>query len=174
MTREMLQVQGNVLHSDEPTPEEKLEQLERVLHSRVLQGSESLMALLRYLVRETVADPDIQIKESTIAVEVFGCGSDFDSRTNSVVRVQTKRLRTKLQEYYENEGASDRVLIELPKGHYKVAFSFIPKKDESISTQEAQAESGSLTNSSSPEAVYQRSHRKDYVWKNTLVVAVVV
>jgi hypothetical protein len=174
MTREMLQVQDNVSQPDEPTPEEKLEQLERVLHSRVLQGSESLMALLRYLVREAVADPNIQVKESTIAAEVFGCGSDFDSRTNSVVRVQTKRLRTKLQEYYENEGASDRVFIDLPKGHYKVAFSFVPKKDESSLAQDTQAEPGSPTDSSSPEITYQHSHRKDYLRKNTLVLAVVI
>jgi hypothetical protein len=174
MTREMLQVKDTVLHADEPTPEEKLEQLERILHSRLLQGSESLMALLRYLVREAVADPDVQIKESVIAVEVFGCGADFDSRTNSVVRVQTKRLRTKLQEYYQNEGATDRVSIDLPKGHYKVAFSFIPKKDGSTPAQVTQADAVSHPDSSSPEVANQRSTQKDYNWKNTLVLTVVV
>jgi hypothetical protein len=174
MTREMLQVQDNMLHPGEPTPEEKLEQLERVIHSRVLQGSESLMALLRFLVRETVADPDVQIKESTIACEVFGCGRDFDSRTNSVVRVQTKRLRTKLQEYYESEGASDRVFIELPRGHYKVAFSYIPQKDETSFAQDAQAEAGSPQGLSPTEIASQHQHRKADIWKIILIPSVLI
>jgi hypothetical protein len=164
MTREMLQVQDDTLRPGEPTPEEKLEQLERVLHSRVLQGSESLMALLRYLVREATANPDILIREATIAQEVFGYSSDFDSRTNSVVRVQTKRLRTKLQEYYESEGAPDRVLIDLPKGHYRVAFSYAPQKDVAPLARDAQAEAISAPGSSSHETASQHTHRKFDIW----------
>jgi len=162
-----------MLHPDEPTPEEKLEQLEKIIHSRVLQGSESLMALLRFLVRETVADPDIQIRESTIAQEVFGCGSDFDSRTNSVVRVQTKRLRTKLQEYYENEGVSDKVFIDLPKGHYKVAFSYIQQKDETSFAQDAQSENSSPPGSPSQETASQH-HPKADIWKTVLISSVII
>lgn len=174
MTTEMLQVRDNQLHPAAPTPEEKLEQLERILHSRVLQGSESLVALLRYLVREEVADPDIQIRESEIAQKVFGCGSDFDSRTNSVVRVQTKRLRTKLQEYYETEGASDRVFIDLPKGHYKVAFSYVQQKDETSFTQDAQAEAGATPDSSPSEAASQTPARKADIWKLISIPVVVI
>jgi hypothetical protein len=131
------------------------------------------MSLLRFLVRETVADPDIQIRESTIALEVFGCKSDFDSRTNSVVRVQTKRLRTKLQEYYESEGVSDKVLIDLPKGHYKVAFSYVQQKDETSFIQDGQAETGSPPGSASPEIASQQ-HRKADVWKITLISSVII
>lgn len=174
MTREMLQVRNNIPHPDEPTDEEKLEQLDRLLHSRVLQGSESLVALLGYLVREAVADPGIQIKESTIALEVFGCGSHFDSRTNSVVRVQAKRLRAKLQEYYETEGRSDRVFIDLPKGHYKVAFSYAPQKDEATFAKNAQAETYSLPASSPPETASQLAYPKADIWKNVLSVVVVI
>jgi hypothetical protein len=173
MSREMLQVQANMLHPAEPTPDEKLEQLERVLHSQVLQGSESLMALLRYLVGEGVADRDNQIRESTIALEVFGRGNDFDPRTDSVVRVQAKRLRAKLQEYYETEGKSDRVSIDLPKGHYKVAFSYIPQKDEATLVQDAQAEAGS-PDASSSEIASQHNHPKADIWKNILIVTVIV
>jgi hypothetical protein len=174
MTTEMLQVQDNQLHPVGPTPEEKLEQLERILHSRVLQGSESLVALLRYLVREEVADPGVQIRESTIAQEVFGCGSHFDSRTNSVVRVQTKRLRTKLQEYYETEGVSDRVFIDLPKGHYKVAFSYAPQKDETSFTQDAQAEAGAPPDPALSDVASTPPARKADVWKNVLILAIII
>jgi hypothetical protein len=174
MTTEMMQIQDGMLHPVEPTPEEKLEQLEKILHSRVLHGSESLVALLRYLVREEVGDPSVQIKESTIALEVFGCGSDFDSRTNSVVRVQTKRLRTKLQEYYETEGMSDRIFIDLPKGHYKVAFSYIPQKDETAFPRDAQVDAGSQTGPSSSEAPSQTPARTGDLWKYILIAAVII
>ncbi|HYG11696.1 MAG TPA: hypothetical protein VD835_17245 [Pyrinomonadaceae bacterium] len=102
--------------------EQKLEQLEKVLHSRTLQNSESLKAFLRFVVEKTIADRDALLKEYTIATEVFGRNSDYDPRIDSVVRVQAGRLRTKLQEYYTTEGKSDRIIIDLPKGHYHPVF----------------------------------------------------
>ncbi|HSE97084.1 MAG TPA: hypothetical protein VLD57_02365, partial [Blastocatellia bacterium] len=82
---------------------------------------------------------------------VFGRGSEFDPRTNSIVRVQAKNLRARLQEYYETEGRSDRVLIELPKGHYRAAFSYLQPKEDSTPPQEAQTET-SLPPSTAPAA----------------------
>ncbi len=102
--------------------EQKLEQLEKVLQSRTLQNSESLKAFLRFVVEKTVANEEVQLKEYTIATEVFGRNSDYDPRIDSVVRVQAGRLRTKLQEYYATDGKSDQVVIDLPKGHYHPVF----------------------------------------------------
>lgn len=104
--------------------ERKLEQLERVLQSRTLQNSESLKAFLRFVVEKTVDDNDAQLKEYTIATEVFGRNSDYDPRIDSVVRVQAGRLRTKLHEYYATEGKADQVVIDLPKGHYHPVFNY--------------------------------------------------
>lgn len=103
--------------------EQKLEQLEKVLQSRTLQNSESLKAFLRFVVEQTIADRDVLLKEYTIATEVFGRNSDYDPRIDSVVRVQAGRLRTKLQEYYTTEGKGDRIVIDLPKGHYHPVFN---------------------------------------------------
>lgn len=102
--------------------EQKLAQLERLLQSRALQNSESLKAFLRFVVEKTVDDAGAQLKEYTIATEVFGRNSDYDPRIDSVVRVQAGRLRTKLQEYYTTEGKGDPVVIDLPKGHYHPVF----------------------------------------------------
>ena len=65
----------------------------------------------------------MQLKEYTIATEVFGRRSDYDPRIDSVVRVQAGRLRTKLQEYYTAEGKNDQIVIDLPKGHYHPVFN---------------------------------------------------
>lgn len=103
--------------------EQKLEHLEKVLHSRTLQNSESLKAFLRFVVEKTVDDNEVLLKEYTIATEVFGRDSDYDPRIDSVVRVQAGRLRTKLHEYHATEGKTDQVVIDLPKGHYHPVFN---------------------------------------------------
>ena len=103
--------------------EQKLEQLEKVLHSRTLQNSESLKAFLRFVVEKTVDDENVLLKEYTIATEVFGRNSEYDPRIDSVVRVQAGRLRTKLHEYYTTEGKGDQIVIDLPKGHYHPVFN---------------------------------------------------
>src|SRR5262245_7274353 len=110
--------------------EEKLAQLERILHGRALHGSDNLKAFLRFIVGKSMEDQESQLKEYVIATEVFGRGSDFDSRVDSVVRVQAGRLRTKLHEYYETEGRDDRLMIVLPKGQYTPVFSYARKKEE--------------------------------------------
>ncbi|MGH9764751.1 MAG: hypothetical protein ACREDR_09700, partial [Blastocatellia bacterium] len=106
------------------TRQEQLEELERVLASRTLQGSESLKAFLRFVVLQTLDNGHSSLKEYTIATEVFGRGETYDSRNDSVVRVQAGRLRAKLQEYYATEGRADPVVIELPKGHYTPVLSY--------------------------------------------------
>jgi hypothetical protein len=118
---------------------EKMEQLERVLRGRALQNSESLKSFLRYVVEKTVEGGEAQLKEYTIATEVFGRRSDYDSRVDSVVRVQAGRLRAKLQEYYADEGKDDPVVISLPKGHYHPVFVPAPAAPAGAETLEAPA-----------------------------------
>ena len=96
--------------------------IEKLVASHALHGSESLCKLLRYLGRQALERPGSAVKEYQIATEVFGRQADFDPQLDSMVRVQAGRLRTKLAEYYNTEGATDRILVELPKGSYAVAF----------------------------------------------------
>jgi hypothetical protein len=74
------------------------------------------------------------LKEYIIATEVFGRSSDYDSRNDSMVRVQAGRLRSKLQEYYLGEGKDDKVIIDLPKGQYTPVFSYVPELNGSKSS----------------------------------------
>ena len=94
--------------------------VDRVTESGPLRGSSSLPRLLRYLAERAREEPGENIKEFRIATEVLGRGEDFDSRTDSVVRVTTARLRAKLDEYYAGEGASDTIRLHVPKGHYRL------------------------------------------------------
>src|ERR1700751_1807765 len=96
-------------------------EIEKLVASHSLHGSESLCKLLRYLGRQALEHPGTAVKEYQIATEVFGRQADFDPQLDSMVRVQAGRLRTKLAEYYNSEGANDRLVIELPKGSYAIA-----------------------------------------------------
>jgi len=99
-----------------------LEQIEKLLGSHSLRGSESLCKLLRYLANYSLEHPSTSPKEYQIATEVFGRQQDFDPHVDSMVRVQAGRLRTKLAEYYASEGAEDTILVEIPKGTYALTF----------------------------------------------------
>ncbi len=65
---------------------------------------------------------DHELKESVIAVEVFGRSPNFDSRLDPVVRTEAVRLRARLRDYYIKEGRADALVIELPKGGYVPHF----------------------------------------------------
>jgi hypothetical protein len=100
-------------------------QVDKLVASSPLRGSESLCRLLHYLAERSVDQP-AGIKEYQIATEVFGRPADFDPRLDATVRVQTSRLRAKLVEYYAVEGAADPWILELPKGSYTLTFHARP------------------------------------------------
>ena len=95
-------------------------QLERILASEVFSRSQHLRRFLTFIVEQRLAGEGPSIKESVLAHELYGKGTDFDGGTDPVVRVDARRLRDKLREYYE--GRSDPVVISLPKGSYVPAF----------------------------------------------------
>jgi TolB-like protein len=77
--------------------------------------------LLRFVVERHLDGRDNALKESVIALEVFG-NRDYDPKQDSIVRTEMARLRARLAEYYLREGTHDQVLIELPKGRYIPVF----------------------------------------------------
>ena len=89
-------------------------QIDVLVGSGTLHGSESLCKLLRYLAHHAVQEPGVRVKEYQIATEVFGRRPDFDPQSDSMIRVQVGRLRAKLSEYYSGEGANDAIIVELP------------------------------------------------------------
>ncbi len=97
-------------------------QIEKLVNSQALHGSETLRKLLHYLARQSVDHAGTPVKEHQIATEVFGRLSDFDPQVDSLVRVQAGRLRSKLAAYYESEGVEDQILVDLPKGSYALTF----------------------------------------------------
>ena len=100
----------------------RLVEVDRLVNSHTLHGSESLCKLLRYLADHAIRKHGVALKEYQIATEVFGRPTEFDPQLDSLVRVQAGRLRSKIAEYYASEGAEDSLLVELPKGTYALTF----------------------------------------------------
>ena len=97
-------------------------QLERVLASAGFSRNERLARFLQFVVEQHLEGKDDEIKESVIALEVFGRGPDHDPKQDSIVRTEAGRLRARLGEYYVGEGKNDALVIELPKGGYAPVF----------------------------------------------------
>jgi len=98
------------------------EQLERVLSSRDFSRNERLSRFLRFVVERYLEGKDSELKESVIAIEVFGRKADYDPKEDAIVRTEAMRLRARLSKYYDGEGSRDPVIIELPKGGYTPSF----------------------------------------------------
>jgi hypothetical protein len=106
-------------------------QIEHIIKSHSLRGSESLCKLLQYLAKQSIDHPDAPLKEYQIATEVYGRHADFDPQSDSTIRVQAGRLRMKLAEYYATEGANDPITVKIPKGSYHLVFE--PRPIEGLS-----------------------------------------
>ena len=100
-------------------------ELERVLSSPRFARNERLSRFLRFVVERHLEGRAEELKESVIAVEVFGRRPDHDPRLDSIVRTEAGRLRARLLEYYAAEGGTDPVVIEVPKGGYVPVFRHV-------------------------------------------------
>jgi TolB-like protein/Flp pilus assembly protein TadD len=108
---------------EQPLPPEGIRaQLERILSSDTFSRSGRLVRFLRFSVEQALSGNGDCLKEQIIGIQVFDRKSDYDPRIDPIVRVEARRLRSKLKTYYLSHGRSDRVVIGLPKGTYVPFF----------------------------------------------------
>jgi TolB-like protein/Tfp pilus assembly protein PilF len=124
-------------------------QLERILRSRTFASAPVLRQMLRYVVDRTLEGRTDELKEYALGVDVFGRGASFDPRVDTIVRVQARHLRAKLERYYNTEGRTDPVLIEIPKGRYVVSVGPLPAR---VAETSAASEATTRDTIASPDA----------------------
>ncbi|MCA0244049.1 MAG: hypothetical protein LCI02_24800 [Proteobacteria bacterium] len=109
---------------EDPSSEQVALELARIEQSAAFRPSARHRALLRHLVQRALDGDLAALKESVIAVEVFGRAADrFDPRSDTIVRVEARRLRTRLADYYRGEGRAAALRISLPVGSYVPAIA---------------------------------------------------
>ncbi|HLW76413.1 MAG TPA: tetratricopeptide repeat protein [Bryobacteraceae bacterium] len=98
-------------------------QVERIVESKGFRGSARLQRFLRLAVERSLAGETDQLKEYAVGRDVFDRGADYDPRLDSIVRVEARRLRRKLREYYRVNADADPIVIHFPRGSYVARFS---------------------------------------------------
>ena len=82
-------------------------QLDRILGSKEFIRAPRLRQFLSFVVSEYLAANERKLKETTIAVEVFGRDAGYDPAKDAAVRTTATRVRQKLRKYYQTDGRSD-------------------------------------------------------------------
>lgn len=108
-----------------PTAEQVRAQLERIISSKPFIQSQRLCRFLRITVERTLDGEADQIKEYMLGRDVFDRDQSYDPRVDSIVRVEARRLRVKLRQYYQEFAGEDVVLIAFRKGSYVPVFRFL-------------------------------------------------
>jgi len=103
--------------------------LEQIVSWPGLSRSPQLAKFLSYIVRAKLRGDEASIKAYSIAVDVFGRPPSFDPQTDPIVRVQARRLRAALDEFYAGEGAASPVRISLPVGRYVPEFTVVGESE---------------------------------------------
>jgi hypothetical protein len=137
-------------------------QVQRIIQSKAFRTSEVHRNLLHYLAEKSLSGTADSLKEYTVGLDVFAKPASYDPRQESVVRMHLARLRQKLAEYYRTEGVDDPVLVDVPKGGFRVTFEAREILSDAVAAPV-------------PEAIPRRepSHRKEVVLGALLAVAVV-
>jgi serine/threonine-protein kinase len=102
--------------------EDARRQLQKILASNLFSNSGRMKAFLSLIVEYALAGRAHELKEYLIGVEVFDRGASFDPRLDPIVRVEARRLRAKLDLFYQTVGRRDELRIDFPKGSYVPRF----------------------------------------------------
>ena len=97
-------------------------QLNKILESAFFVNSDRLSRFLSFTVETVLAGNAGTLKEYSIGVEAYDRRPPYHPSQDSIVRTEARRLRKKLNDYYENEGKNDPVLICFRLGSYAPMF----------------------------------------------------
>jgi hypothetical protein len=105
-----------------PDPVQTREQLNRLLAHPLFSNSKRYPALLAYVVEQTLLGHSADLKERSIAVEVFGRDPAYDANADPVVRITAGEVRKRLSQYYYDPAHTGEPVVELPLGSYVPVF----------------------------------------------------
>src|ERR1019366_504300 len=129
---------GSYLHNDE-----RWLVVERVAASQHLKSSARLCQFLFYVAECAIRGVPEEATEQQIGIRVFGRPPGYNSSEDSIVRTHARLLRQKLTAYFADEGVSETIVVEMPKGHYLPIFRSRLETDP-VKVEQATAQSTNL------------------------------
>ena len=118
----MSEALGYSEHTTAAVEDERWALIHRIVSSRHLLKAPQLREILLYLARRVLDDNATAIGEQEIGCKVLGRRPDFSPNEDNIVRVQVRRLRSKLEDYFGSDGADEPLVVTIPKGAYLLSF----------------------------------------------------
>jgi hypothetical protein len=109
--------------------------LERLNASAQLRRSARLQELLFFLVKRTLDEGCDRLHEQEIGARIFNRPDSYDTSVDNIVRTNVSDLRKRIEAYFNSEGTSEKLLVEIPRGSYIPVFRYRvaePDPSESI------------------------------------------
>ncbi|MEO8487235.1 MAG: hypothetical protein ABI585_12965, partial [Betaproteobacteria bacterium] len=114
-------------------------ELARITGSKSFKPSRRHRQFLRHLVQQAIAGNIGALKEPVLALEVFERPiQSFDPERDTIVRVEARRLRQRIEKYYEEEGGDAVIEFRLPVGSYVPTLKWraVPEEAETRSAKD--------------------------------------
>lgn len=108
--------------SQADTKERRRELVKRILSSRQFRSSPRLVELFNYIAEASLRDAPEDATEQQIGQNVFGRKAGYNCSEDSIVRSEIRQLRLKLNLYFAEEGVTEDLIVEIPKGRYLLEF----------------------------------------------------
>ena len=147
--------------------------LERILASPQLKRAARLREFLLYVGQRSIKDGLDQIHEQEIGYKVFGRPADYDTSLDNIVRVNASELRKRIDDYFESDGASETLIMEIPRGSYKPVFRQRTVEPVIEPKFVAEPAAGSLPASTAAESPLSVSMKRDR-WLLVLAAVLIV
>jgi Tol biopolymer transport system component len=106
-----------------PSAEAVRQALQEILTSDLFRNAKRQKRFLTFTVEQTLSGKTALLKETLLGVEVFDRKPGYDSESDNIVRVEARRVRSKLRAYYNNGARGSAVRIEYPLGSYVPVFA---------------------------------------------------
>lgn len=127
--------------------------LERIIASHVFANSARLQDFLTYIVEEQISGRGSTIKGKTVAVAVYDREIDEAGSAQNLVRVEARRLRRALEEFYATDGQSEDLRITVKPGSYTPSFEYVSPEVEGSEITEPKVAELALGASEQPRSV---------------------
>lgn len=112
-------------HASLPSGEQvdaALDELARILTSDSFSSSKRCRDFLEFVVKRALAGDADSLTERFLGVELFGRAVDYETATDSIVRVRANDVRRRLAQYYSSQRSATPVRIDLMAGGYIPEF----------------------------------------------------
>ena len=147
-------------------------QLEKIVSDGRFAASKRYPYLLRYIVEQTLAGNEDDLKERTLGVEVFHRPPDYDTNADPVVRLCAAEVRKRLAQYYQSPAHGGELRIDLNPGSYVPVFSQLAPDAPVVEATPPEAIPPDVPSRAEPVTKPRRT-RKIY-WPSGLIAAGVI